>query len=362
MWLFLCCLNIVFAQARGEWRPVGPLGMVAAPVELTAHTPSTWVVRGADGSEWRTRSSGRDWDRITDAAVESPEEAWLLEVEARLEDLASAGASPFLPWGPDEEDAVASEEADAAAVAVEASSLLRSELEGDRWFLPDGRPPAAVPAGCGPVTVVGNVRLVVCRSGLHQWFEVEDPSPAGERGVGLQGFIDAALASSEAQQALRGTTFGPGRRVLPQLTATIQARAGAAPGWGLDRWIRRDDGGDWVATVGVSWRPGARSTRAPQPFLLAGTVVLDDEADRPLLVARLRRAMLDDRSRIVERVSRLYGERERLVAAMDHGRGSIQTRASRALRLAEVDAYLDALTGAVMGPRGTPLSMPGEEP
>nr|MBX2798102.1 hypothetical protein [Myxococcales bacterium] len=121
--------------------------------------------------------------------------------------------------------------------------------------------------------------------------------------------------------------------------------------WDAAVWTTTDVDGLWFAQLALTWRP--RSTPAAgfsdpgSVFVVDGDVFVDDGTPSAAWQSRAHRSAVRLRQSAASDVVALYRDRVRVAARVVRDR-PLRQRVAHALRIAELDARLDALTGAAV--------------
>ena len=185
--------------------------------------------------------------------------------------------------------------------------------------------------------------------------------------VPLGALIDASFRR-------RGLTEKLGSRwaaaALPQVSVTGQLRTVDGRSWDASTWTTEDAQTDWLAMIRLTWRPNRQPVAGSfdvgpgdgvVAFVVDDEVVIDDGTSPNVLFARVGRGLVRYREELAGTITGLY--RERVQLALEDARFAddpLIRRVERSLRLAELDARLDALTNSAVSRWATALLDPSQ--
>jgi len=334
MWFFQFFVLFCAAgepAADAHWAPVGPAWVTAVAVAVDPARPRRWAVLTSSGEVLVTDDAGARWGPGPPLEGRGVRSRW--SVQDRLDELVADAA-------PDD----FGQDLQADAVRAEALDRLRAELDDPMRprslrFGPDGAltlgqrvdpRPAGLPAGATAWAVEGDVVLAVTPSGLRR--RVPGPPPVVPRDERL----DCAIRRSRAPGG------GQARRALPTVSLALSGDDGGRPPSRDLTPPRRAS----ALSVGlaVSWDLGRR--QQPIPVLLLDPSRLT-AGDVPTARRASERRGARYRAAVVDRTRDLLAARRALATGPP---GSDPAReATRRLRIAEIDARLEALVGPGCG-------------
>ena len=173
--------------------------------------------------------------------------------------------------------------------------------------------------------------------------------------VPLGALIDATLRRRSLTRKLGSRAVAA---ALPQVSVTYEHRTDLSTRWDADTWTTIEDQTDWGVFLRLTWRPNRQPVAGAfdfQPgdgvtaFVVDDEVVIDDGTSPNVLFARVNRGLVRYRDQLTEQVTQLYRERQRLALEKLRFRDDeLLRQVNRELRLAEVDARLDALTNSAV--------------
>lgn len=248
---------------------------------------------------------------------------------------------------------------DALMIAASALGPFESTDAGGSWTpLPRGLPDGA---DARDVELVGDLVLLASGGGLYELVpRPEEQAPIELRlddWVPLNALVDAGTLRPELV-ARSGRRWAAA--VLPQVTLDGTWNQEVGDDWDADTWTVRPVDTWWEIRVKLTWRPNRqRSTSGyfDAEELAAGLdvlvfedeVVIDDGLTSDALVSKVNRAATLYRTEVADTIAGLWTTRQRLVAERElAGDEPLVDQLARALRVAELEARLDALTdGAV---------------
>lgn len=389
---------LAVARTDGVWT-IGADGVGERVLDRAAYAVAAegerLVVALAAGLQVRDARRGR-WTEI------APKVSYAVDLALRPDGTVLAAAADGL-WRVDLSDGGGASRVIAAtgmrAVVVEPSGDAWATDGGSLWWLPagaDSAEPRSSPAS-GPIVdlavapagvlVVASVREVVLASGdvterlgagrdvlgTPRAVAAGGPWVASDRGVVLWRdpsadearsaaafvpvpvLLDAAVQrpGQVARTGGRSTQFA--RWLVPSVVVELRSvdRRGLSSRLDAGRYLDTDN--DIGGFVRVVWQPPARQAAEIDPEDLIvevdenGTEVFNGAFDDGVLVSRLARRAVAEQSRVSGRIVELVQQRAQLDAARETATGDgLRARVRLALRIAEIDATLDALTdGAV---------------
>jgi hypothetical protein len=242
-------------------------------------------------------------------------------------------------------------------LAAGAEGVAVSVDAGVTWSrLADG-PEVASPRA---VAVVEGRALMASASGL---FRLGPPRTGRELargpGDGLPSLSDLRVAAeSRVGLAAAAGARGPGVQVagwlLPQVSAQLRWVQGADDASSLDAGLEAGRAGNWQLQVWATWRPPGRKVVASDPQDLVVVERAEDQGafaggfDQWMMLGSAGREATAHRLEVAERLVGLIVRRERLMGERGRDGQPLREVVARELRIAEIDAELDALTdGAV---------------
>lgn len=383
------------APDAGAGRAVGPVA-VTDIVELAVAPgdPARWALVTGEGAVWWTDDSGASWRRAlgpTAGALGPAADAETVRgaVAARVQDAVDAldTDDPGLVDDEEIEEALDARDEAADAVVTRTEAVLaapmasvdapvgrpcltwtavdRLEVRRDDggWVVSPSdapRPAPALAGGCsthgdareGPLRVeVGPSVLRVTPQGVTREdgavpgavvrdLRREDdgvaPTPVVRRG--------SPLATAVARRALAW--------LAPQASVELRWLGQGAVGSARDAGFATSRGGDVQVVGQLTWRPPASLGRAGD----AGAVAVRRDADgvrvygrdeATVLAARLRREAVEVEAARLRRLAGLLAERVDVDGVLaEPSTASLRERVLLRLRRDEIDAWIDALTGA----------------
>ncbi len=210
------------------------------------------------------------------------------------------------------------------------------------------------------VEVRGEVVLLAGPGGLYQ-LRPAPPELEEERDSLLAPFVplpllmDATLRRPELTQKLGSRWVAA---ALPQVSLSWQYRQQERLHWDADTWTTSDTDTYWVALLRLTWRPNRQPAAGSldfspddtvTAFVVDNDVVIDDGTSPNVLFAKVNRGNVRYRDELAQTITTLYRERQRLAQERVLLREApLIQRLDRTLRMAEVEARLDALTDSMV--------------
>ncbi len=166
--------------------------------------------------------------------------------------------------------------------------------------------------------------------------------------IDVRELVDAALGRPELKQTVKG----PSRRlatIIPQFQVEARYSPQARLSWGEGDGTAREPDGDLWVTAGLGWRAERADPESLDPVVIGDQVYLDDRVDSDLVGRVNGRAAGDYARRLARRVTDLYMQREAIVQRQRLvAREDLVAQVSEALRVAELEAHMDVLTGGAV--------------
>ncbi len=219
---------------------------------------------------------------------------------------------------------------------------------------------------CRAIEVRGELVLLANGAGLHRLRPLprDREAPELDPWVPLPVLLDASLVRRELNQRIGSRWVAA---MMPRVALTYQRRDTERVDWDAATWTTLDLDKYWITTVQLTWTPNRQRSGTSfevedlAVFTVGDEIAIDQGTSPLLLYSQVSRGVTGYRDDLAGTISRLYLSRQRLALERALVRDeSLVQQVDRELRIAEVEARLDALTdGAVSA---WSLNPPGDEP
>jgi hypothetical protein len=196
--------------------------------------------------------------------------------------------------------------------------------------------------GASAITVAGGVAWLAADDGLYRLEPDDGSGPTAVSGeVDVRTLVDAALARPGVRHEHLGNRIIAG--LLPTASVTAKYYPGVDLNYTAGDYSSHGQDGVWYAYVNASWTPKkSRKGGDFEPILVGDEVVVDEAA--AALNRDVERLGTEYGLELARQVTDLYHARLTLIAERDtYATRPIREQVNHELRIAEIDAQLDAL-------------------
>lgn len=326
---------------------LGPFGVVAATDR------GVWVRTDDEAAMWMP-VGGTAGRRVLDV-LPRPDGSMLVATGEALFVLASLDA-PSLELVPGPQAERLEGDAEGYTVAVGRQGVWAS-VDG-AVFAPLER--GLLGTGAQDAVFVEGGTLLATDTGLYETIDVRpDAAAAIEEGwIPFNDLLIAAIDRPEFRASLK-----PGARFLASVAPQFQIEARYQPtgelSWAEGSGTEREPTGDVWVTARMSWSRGPADYAEQGQTVVGNQVYLNDVSERAMVAAKVQRAGGNYERQVARKLSKLYMWRAAAVQrrAM-RASGSLTERVMDELRILELEASIDVLTGGAVV--GSTLSMSQE--
>jgi hypothetical protein len=206
------------------------------------------------------------------------------------------------------------------------------------------------------VEVTDDTVLLASASGLWALRPKKDAAPLElPEWVSLGALVDASLGRPELTAHV-GSRWAAA--LAPDVSLEYRWWQDVNDSWDADTWTTRDVDTSWVFGTRLTWRPGRQQSGTTYDVLdpganlsvlvTDGQAYIDDGTSGLILASAVRRGATQYRDEIAEKIGQLWRERQRLVAEGIPTGAPVADRVRQALRIQEIEARLDALSGGAV--------------